>query len=70
MLEIAKKEMNREQTPNNNWEAKRLKIIGTIGFILDNNELKDHSVKGFRKYIESTLFEPQKAFPLFEWACY
>lgn len=56
MLEIAKKEMNRQQTPNNNWEAKRLKIIGTIGCILDNNELKDHSVKGFRKYIETAYF--------------
>jgi hypothetical protein len=56
MLEIAEKEMNREQTPNNNWEAKRLKIIGTIGCILQNEELKNHSGEGLKKYIETAYF--------------
>jgi hypothetical protein len=56
MLEIAEKEMHREQTPNNNWEAKRLKIIGTIGCILQNEELKNYSAKGFMKYIETAYF--------------
>ena len=56
LLTIARKEMNREQTPNNNWEAKRLKIIGTIGCILNNEELKNHSIAGFRKYIETSYY--------------
>jgi hypothetical protein len=56
LLTIARKEMNREQTPNNNWEAKRLKIIGTIGCILNIEELKNHSIAGFRKYIETSYY--------------
>jgi len=56
LLEIAEREMNRDQTPNNNWEAKRLKIIGTIGCILQSEELKSYSVEGFRKYITTAYY--------------
>lgn len=56
MVTIAEKEMQRPQTPNNNWEAKRLKIIGTIGCILNKNNMKDHAIDGFRKYIETAYY--------------
>lgn len=56
MLSIAKEQMERQQTPNNNWEAKRLKIIGTVGCILDKEVLKDFSVKGLKKYINTAYY--------------
>lgn len=54
--EIAQRQMNRESTPNNNWEAKRLKIIGLAGIILKNDEYVKHSAEGFRKYISTAYF--------------
>ena len=56
LLEIAQKEMKRERTPNNNWEAKRCKMIGIIGCILENEELKDYSIKHFKRYITTAYY--------------
>lgn len=56
MLEIAKKEMNRDYTPNNNWNAKRFKITGIIGSILNNEEIKNFAIEGFKTYIETAYF--------------
>jgi len=55
--EIAIKEMNRDRTPNNNWEAKRCKMIGIIGCILENEKLKTYSIEGFKKYILSAYYK-------------
>ncbi len=57
MLSIALKELQRENTPNNNWQSKRLKIIGTVGCILDNSELKQFAIAGVKDYI-STAYYP------------
>lgn len=54
--EIALKQMNRESTPNNNWEAKRLKIIGLAGGILQNKQYMDYSIEGYKKYISTAYF--------------
>lgn len=56
MLQIALAEKNRKKTYNNNWEAKRLKIIGIIGSILQDESLKKYAVEGFKKYIASAYF--------------
>ncbi|QLE02664.1 alginate lyase family protein [Galbibacter sp. BG1] len=56
MLSIAKKEKDRKSTPNNNWQSKRLKIIGIIGCALDNEELKQFSLEGIKKYISSAYY--------------
>lgn len=56
MARMAKGQMERPQTPNNNWEAKRLKIIGTVGCILDKKALKDFSVKGLKEYINTAYY--------------
>ena len=53
---IALAEKNRRQTPNNNWEAKRLKIIGIIGCILQDDNLIDYSIDGYKKYIATAYF--------------
>lgn len=53
---IALKQMNRERTPNNNWEAKRLKIIGIAGSILQDKQFIEYSIEGFKKYISTAYF--------------
>lgn len=53
---IAAAEQSRAQTPSNNWEAKRLKIIGTAGCILDDENLKSLAAEGFKKYIATAYF--------------
>jgi len=42
-------------TAVNNWNSHRLKIIGLIGFLLDDHVLVDHAVAGFKKQIEANL---------------
>lgn len=56
MIRIAQGQKGRLTTPNNNWEAKRLKIIGAVGCILSDQELKDYAVNGLKKYIHSAYF--------------
>ncbi|MHA4846585.1 alginate lyase family protein [Flavitalea antarctica] len=54
--DISLKQMHRSRTPNNNWEAKRQKIIGSIGCILANNEMIQFAVNGFKEYIASAYY--------------
>ena len=53
---IANAEMGRERTPNNNWQAKRLKIIGIIGFMLNDENMQQFSINGFKEYISTSYF--------------
>ena len=56
MTRIAEQEMNREHTPNNNWQAKRCKIIGVVGCITQNDSLKAFAAEGFKEYINTAYF--------------
>jgi hypothetical protein len=56
MKAIGRKEVEREKTPNNNWEAKRLKLIATIGSILKLDEFNSYAVEGFKDYIASAYY--------------
>jgi len=56
MRKIAFAEMNRSDTPNNNWQAKRLKIVGLIGNILEDSKMKSFALDGFKEYINSAYF--------------
>lgn len=56
MRAIANTEMGREHTPNNNWQAKRLKIIGIIGCLLKDESLQQFSIDGFKDYINTSYF--------------
>jgi hypothetical protein len=56
MREIATLEMNRNHTPNNNWQAKRLKIIGLIGYILGDVSFQQFALRGCMEYINSAYF--------------
>ncbi|MGB3850760.1 MAG: alginate lyase family protein [Tunicatimonas sp.] len=56
MMAIAEQEMNRQHTHNNNWEAKRQKMIGIIGIVTGNDSLKAFAQRGFRAYINTAYF--------------
>ncbi len=56
MINIAKAQMSRPHTPNNNWEAKRQKIIGTVGCIFDVEEMKEYAIEGLKAYIETAYY--------------
>jgi hypothetical protein len=56
MREIVRMEMERKRTPNNNWQAKRMKMIGIIGCILDDQSYQDFALEGFKKYLGSAYY--------------
>jgi len=58
LAEINSKRMNRNQgTGINNWNAHRLKIVGEIGYALNNQEFIEWTVDRFKKHIEINLNE-------------
>lgn len=56
MRAIAQAQMARPTTPNNNWMAKRHKIIATAGCILNDEELIDFAINGFKEYINTAYY--------------
>jgi hypothetical protein len=56
MRKIAIAEMKRSRTPNNNWQAKRLKIVGLIGNILEDEKMQEFSLSGFKEFINTAYF--------------
>ena len=56
MTHIAERQMNRARTHNNNWQAKRHKIIGIVGCVIHNDSLMSFAQKGFEEYINTAYF--------------
>ena len=42
-------------TARNNWNSHRLKVVGLIGFLLDDADLITYAVEGFKTQIEANL---------------
>jgi len=58
LAEINSKRMNRNQgTGINNWNAHRLKIVGEIGYALNNNDFISWTIDRFKRHIEVNLNE-------------
>lgn len=53
---IAQKQMDRLYTPNNNWQAKRMKIIGIVGCITKDQAMKDFALAGLKEYINTAYY--------------
>ena len=54
---IARMQMERRSTPNNNWESKRLTMIGIAGALFNDSVLMKYSADGYKKFI-STAYYP------------
>lgn len=57
ITEIAQKQIEREKTPNNNWMAKRHRLIGVAGVVTGNQAFVDFASEGFKEYINTSYFE-------------
>lgn len=53
---LAEKQLERTYTPNNNWQAKRLRLIGLAGGITENQSFIDYSIENLRTFIGSAYF--------------
>jgi hypothetical protein len=49
-------------TASNNWNSHRLKIVGLIGFLLQDTSLIEQAVRGFKKQIEVNLYPDGSSF--------
>jgi hypothetical protein len=54
--ELAEAEINRENVPLNNWETKRINLVGTIGLLLQDADLLAWSEEKCKYYIRHALF--------------
>lgn len=46
---------NREHKLDN-WDSKRLKLVGAIGFVLDDRTFINHAINGYKRYIAEGLY--------------
>ena len=54
LRQIASLEMRVEK--QNNWEAKRLWLVGFIGFILEEQQYLDYVQDGYKKYVDNAFY--------------
>ena len=53
-------------TATNNWNSHRLKIVGLIGFLLEDKTLIEEAVEGFKKQIQANLAPDGSSFDFHE----
>jgi hypothetical protein len=51
----AGKDQAQPGVPKDNWHAKRLKIVGQIGFVLNDRRFIDYALDGFKQYVADGL---------------
>lgn len=56
MTQIAEAEMARDNIPENNWKAKHIKLVGTIGLILQKQEYIQYAIAQYKKYVDAALY--------------
>jgi len=56
MHRIAQMQLDRPRTPNNNWQAKRMKIVGIVGCITQNQPMKDFALSGLKEHINTAYY--------------
>ncbi|WP_162339416.1 alginate lyase family protein [Cyclobacterium salsum] len=53
---LAKAEMGNDRVPLNNWETKRINLVGTIGLLLEDESMVFWAEKKAAYYVENALF--------------
>lgn len=56
LRKLAKAEMGNDRVPLNNWETKRINLVGTIGLLLEDERLVSWAEKRAAYYVENALF--------------
>lgn len=56
LIDMAVAEIDNDRVPLNNWETKRINLVGTIGIILENETFLSWAEERTRYYLEHALF--------------
>jgi hypothetical protein len=56
MTQMAKREIQREKVPLNNWETKRINLVGTIALLTGHAGHYEWALNQFRYYIDNALY--------------
>jgi hypothetical protein len=56
LTRIAEAELAYPRIPENNWKTKHIKLVGTIGLILNKPAYVAYARESFQKYIENSLY--------------
>ena len=57
LTKIAEAEIAYPHMPQNNWKTKQIKLVGTIGLIVDREDFERYAVDGLKKYIDGALYQ-------------
>lgn len=57
MTQIAEAEIARDYIPENNHKTKHIKLVATIGLMLNNKEYVQYAIDNFKNYIANALYE-------------
>lgn len=63
-VDMALKERENDKLPMDKKEAKRIRIIGTLGYILNDPELVKYAVHAFKKFVEVSLYPDGTSYDL------
>lgn len=56
LVKIAEAEMANPNIPENNWKAKQIKLIGTIGLVLQKESYMQYAADHFKAYVDKSLY--------------
>lgn len=56
LVKIAEAEMANPNIPENNWKAKQIKLVGTIGLMLENPAYVQYAIGDFKAYVNKSLY--------------
>ncbi|GAB3178339.1 alginate lyase family protein [Telluribacter humicola] len=56
LTQLAEAEMAFPRIPENNWKAKHIKLVGTIGLVLQKPHYVEYAQEKFKKYIDKALY--------------
>ncbi|WPP48106.1 alginate lyase family protein [Catalinimonas niigatensis] len=56
LVKIAEAEMANPNIPENNWKAKQIKLIGTIGLVLQKESYVQYAAENFKAYVDKSLY--------------
>lgn len=66
MRRIGEAEMAGGKAEKGNWKSKRIKIVGLIGFALNDQKMIDYTVKEYKEYMAGNLYPDGRSFDLEE----
>lgn len=56
LVKIAEKEIANTRIPHNNWKAKQIKLVGTIGLVIENTSYVTYAIDEYRNYVDKALY--------------